>query len=142
MKILDKIKAGGEELSVNITSMIDVIFMLLIFFMVSTQFKKTSLPLELPETEETVTEEESSATKVLAVSGEGIELDGSPVSIEELEPRLSELYKANPDVAISLECEKSLPFEKVVQVLSKVQNAGISRIGIVHDTSSANDENR
>ena len=38
-----------EELVVNITSLIDVIFILLIFFMVSTQFKRSSLPLDLPK---------------------------------------------------------------------------------------------
>ncbi len=133
MGILDKIKNDSDELTVNITSMIDVIFMLLIFFMVSTQFKKSSLPLELPESEETVTEEEDNATKVLAVNNDSIELAEVPVSMDELEERLSELYKSNPQIAISLECDKTVPFERVVQVLAKVQNAGISRIGIIHD---------
>ena len=41
-----------EELVVNITSLIDVIFILLIFFMVSTQFKRSSLPLDLPRSED------------------------------------------------------------------------------------------
>lgn len=136
MSILDKIKNDGDELSVNITSMIDVIFMLLIFFMVSTQFKKSSLPLELPESEETVTEDEENSTKVLAVNNDSIELDQSPVSLENLESELSALYQANPNIAISLECDKTVPFERVVQILAKVQNAGISRIGIIHDTIS------
>lgn len=136
MGILDKIKNDGDELSVNITSMIDVIFMLLIFFMVSTQFKKSSLPLELPESEETVTEDEENSTKTLAVNNDSIELEASPVSLENLESELSALYKSNPNVAISLECDKTVPFERVVQVLAKVQNAGISRIGIIHDTIS------
>lgn len=136
MSILDKIKNDDEELSVNITSMIDVIFMLLIFFMVSTQFKKSSLPIELPESEETVTEDEENSTKVLAVNNDSIELDQSPVLLENLEQELSALYKSNPEIAISLECDKSVPFERVVQVLAKVQNAGILRIGIIHDTIS------
>lgn len=140
MGILDKIKSDSDELSVNITSMIDVIFMLLIFFMVSTQFKKSSLPLELPESEETVTEEEDNATKVLAVNNDSIELAEVPVSLDELDEKLSELYKSNPQIAISLECDKNVPFERVVQVLAKVQNAGISRIGIIHDM--INDEEK
>ena len=59
-----------EELPVNITSLIDVIFILLIFFMVTTQFKKSALPLELPASEDT-TEQDSSA-KVLAVGESGM----------------------------------------------------------------------
>lgn len=134
MNILDKIK-NEEELSVNITSMIDVIFILLVFFMVSTQFKKSALPLELPTTQESVTSQEDNSTKTLSVNNESIELDQEDVSLDELEERLTELYKSNPEIAISLECDKNVPFERVVQILSKIQNAGISKIGIIHDTT-------
>lgn len=134
MNILDKIK-NEEELSVNITSMIDVIFILLVFFMVSTQFKKSALPLELPTTQESVTSEEDNSTKTLSVNNESIELDQEDVSLNELEERLTELYKSNPEIAISLECDKNVPFERVVQILSKIQNVGISKIGIIHDTT-------
>lgn len=133
MNILDKIK-DEEELSVNITSMIDVIFILLVFFMVSTQFKKSALPLELPTTQESLTSEEDNSTKTLSVNNESIELDQEEISLAELEEQLNELYKSNPQIAISLECDKNVPFERVVQILSKIQNAGISKIGIIHDT--------
>lgn len=123
-----------EELSINITSMIDVIFILLIFFMVSTQFKKSSIPLDLPKTEDTVNEDEDKNTKVLAVNANSIELEGILISIDELKPRLEKMYQENPDIAISLECEKTLEFERVVQILTKVQEAGILKIGIIHDS--------
>ena len=123
-----------EELSINITSMIDVIFILLIFFMVSTQFKKSSIPLDLPKTEDTVNEDEDKNTKVLAVNANSIELEGTLISIDELKPRLEKMYQENPDIAISLECEKTLEFERVVQILTKVQEAGILKIGIIHDS--------
>lgn len=133
MNILNKIK-DEEELSVNITSMIDVIFILLVFFMVSTQFKKSALPLELPTTQESLSSEEDNSTKTLSVNNESIELDQEEISLAELEEQLNELYKSNPQIAISLECDKNVPFERVVQILSKIQNAGISKIGIIHDT--------
>ena len=122
-----------EELSVNITSLIDVIFILLIFFMVTTQFKKSALPLELPASEDT-TEQDSSA-KVLAVGESGMELDGKPVAAEALTGTLSALYEADPELSLSLECDKTVAFERVVQVLTYIQAAGISRIGIVHEAA-------
>ena len=125
-------KIEEEELSINITSMIDVIFILLIFFMVSTQFKKSSLPLDLPRSEDT-TQEENNTLKVLSVSKDEIQFDGIPLSMEELEEALSKYTKKAPDMAVSLECERSVDFERVVQILTKLQNAGISRIGIVHE---------
>ncbi|MGI5070752.1 biopolymer transporter ExbD [Treponema pectinovorum] len=131
---LKKLIHGEEELSVNITSMIDVIFILLIFFMISTQFKKSSLPLDLPETDKSVTTTEDNSTKVLAVNYDSIELGGEIVPFENLEEKLRTMHEQNPEVAISLECEKTVEFERVVQILTKVQNAGITRIGIIHET--------
>ena len=133
MHSLDFLHHNEEELSINITSMIDVIFILLIFFMVSTQFKKTSLPLELPKTEESTESTEDNSTKVLAVSSDSLELDGKIITMEELEPTLKHLYAENAEIALSLECERTVEFEHIVQILTKIQNAGISRIGIVHE---------
>ena len=130
---LDFLHYHEEELSINITSMIDVIFILLIFFMVSTQFKKASLPLDLPKTEESTESTEDNSTKVLAVNADKMELDGKIITMEELEPTLSKMFAENPETSLSLECERTVDFEHIVQILTKIQNAGISRIGIVHE---------
>lgn len=120
-----------EELVVNITSLIDVIFILLIFFMVSTQFKRSSLPLDLPQSEDTT--QEQNTAKVLAVTATAMELDGNAVTLDTLQDTLSALYAQNPELALSLECERTVDFERIVQILTKIQATGISRIGIVHD---------
>lgn len=131
MHKLDFLSRRDEELVVNITSLIDVIFILLIFFMVSTQFKRSSLPLDLPQSEDTT--QEQNTTKVLAVTANAIELDGNAVTLETLQATLTALYEQNPELALSLECERTVDFERIVQILTKIQAAGISRIGIVHD---------
>ena len=131
MHKLDFLSRREEELVVNITSLIDVIFILLIFFMVSTQFKRSSLPLDLPQSEDTT--QEQNTTKVLAVTANAIELDGSAITFETLQATLTALYEQNPELALSLECERTVDFERIVQILTKIQAAGISRIGIVHD---------
>lgn len=120
-----------EELVVNITSLIDVIFILLIFFMVSTQFKRSSLPLDLPQSEDTT--QEQNTAKVLAVTTTAMELDGSAVTLDTLQDTLAALYAQNPELALSLECERTVDFEHIVQILTKIQAAGISHFGIVHD---------
>jgi tonB system transport protein exbD len=127
----DFLSRYDEELVVNITSLIDVIFILLIFFMVSTQFKRSSLPLDLPQSEDTT--QEQNTAKVLAVTAETIELDGSAVTLEALQSTLAALYVRDPEIALSLECERTVDFERIVQILTKIQAAGINRIGIVHD---------
>ena len=131
MHKLDFLSRREEELVVNITSLIDVIFILLIFFMVSTQFKRSSLPLDLPQSEDTT--QEQNTTKVLAVTANAIELDGNAVTLETLQATLAALYEQNPELVLSLECERTVDFERIVQILTKIQAVGISRIGIVHD---------
>ena len=120
-----------EELVVNITSLIDVIFILLIFFMVSTQFKKSALPLDLPQSEDTT--QEHNRTKVLAVTADRMELDGDGVTLEALQDVLAAIYAREPELTLSLECERTVEFERIVQILTKIEAAGISRIGIVHE---------
>ncbi|MCR5612606.1 biopolymer transporter ExbD [Treponema sp.] len=124
-----------EELSVNITSLIDVIFILLIFFMVSTQFKKNSLSLELPQSENTEVQETKQNEKTVSVTKDKIELDGKIISIDELEAALKEVCKNNPELSVFLECDKNVDFQRVVAVLTKIQQAGITKIGIVHERS-------
>ncbi|UTC66177.1 MULTISPECIES: biopolymer transporter ExbD [unclassified Treponema] len=128
---VDSLSRHDEELVVNITSLIDVIFILLIFFMVSTQFKRSSLPLDLPQSEDTT--QEQNTTKVLAVTADAIELDGNAITLEALQAELTVLYQENSELALSLECERTVDFERIVQILTKIQAVGISRIGIVHD---------
>jgi len=120
-----------EELVVNITSLIDVIFILLIFFMVSTQFKRSSLPLDLPRSEDAT--QERNTTKVLAVTADRMELDGDGVTLEALQDVLAAIYAREPELTLSLECERTVEFERIVQILTKIEAAGISRIGIVHE---------
>ena len=127
----DAFSRYDEELVVNITSLIDVIFILLIFFMVSTQFKRSSLPLDLPRSEDAT--QERNTTKVLAVTADSMELDGDKITLEALENVLAALYAREPELALSLECERTVEFERIVQILTKIQAAGISRIGIVHE---------
>ena len=53
--------------------------------------------------------------------------------MDELESVLSETLSLIPDISVSLECDKTVNFERVVQILTKLQNAGIAKIGIVHE---------
>jgi len=60
-------------------------------------------------------------------------LDGNAVTLEVLQDALAALYAREPELALSLECERTVEFERIVQILTKIQGAGISRIGIVHE---------
>lgn len=116
----------------NLTPLIDVIFILLIFFMIATQFKQNSLPLDLPRS--SGEKREDSNAVVLAISGDGeISLRGEIVTREQLKNALYDLKQNKPDLALVLACDRNLFFETVVQILEEVKSAGIEKIGIRHD---------
>ena len=113
--------------------MIDVIFILLIFFMVSTQFKKNSLPLNLPQSSDTTQQKSDSEINVLSVTGNEIFLNGNLVDFENLYQSLILEKEKNPQASLSFECENTVEFQRVVEILTEIQRAGITRIGITHE---------
>lgn len=116
---------------INLTPLVDVIFILLIFFMIFTQFRKNAIPIDLPQSESEITEDKNSI--VLSVTNEKIEMEGEIVTIDSLTGKLLHLKNEKPDIVVTLACNQDVPFEKVVQVLEKINSAGISRMGILHD---------
>ena len=134
MNFLRKFGIVEEESLINITNMIDVIFILLIFFMVSTQFKKASIEMELPQVEDTITVSEESTVANLAVNQNQIELEGELVSIDELEGKLSALLEKNRELAVSFSADRNISYERFLEIYVKIENAGITRIAIEHES--------
>ncbi len=125
-----------EELSLNLTPLIDVVFLLLIFFMVTTTFKQAEqLGIELPQTKTTHT----------AISSSGFELGIGPkgdyvvegVSIGTSLNALEEVLraKAQPSEPLLLVGDKIAPHQSVVSAMDVASKLGITRIKIIteHD---------
>lgn len=134
MDFLKKIMNSEEELSINITSMIDVIFILLIFFMVSTQFKKTSIQMELPQVEDTIEVTKADSTVFVAINNEQIEFEQKIVTLEELTSTISKMIKENPELTVSFSGDKNINYQRFLEVYVHLENAGVTRISIEHDS--------
>lgn len=118
--------------SITIVSLIDILAILLIFFIVTSTFrKKTSqLQINLPESK-SGTQTSSSAKKniVLQVqSAEKMTLDGSPVTTATLAESLQGIQKSNPGCIVTMQADKEAPFGVIVTVLDALQAAGIKNI--------------
>jgi biopolymer transport protein ExbD len=112
----NKVNAGF-----SMSSMTDIVFLLLIFFMVtSTLISPNALKLLLPQS--------NNQTKAKAITTISITKDLSyhvnekgrliKVSFSEIEPFLQESLGDNPDIFISLHAEKSVPIEEVVKIMN------------------------
>jgi len=122
-----------EELDINITPLIDVVFLLLIFFMVSTTFERESeLGIELPETSATGEPTRKGYLEV-SVDGKGrYYVDGRPLVnrqaatlIKAMRQRVKELGE-NPPVVVS--ADGNAPHQAVMTVMDAAQQIGLDRL--------------
>ncbi|MBC8127122.1 MAG: biopolymer transporter ExbD [Gloeobacteraceae cyanobacterium ES-bin-144] len=113
---------------IAVIPMIDILFVLLVFFIVSTAFKKPrdSLRIELPTVNQIPSDKISDTRSVIAVDGLGnISLDSLTVPEGLLESYLAAYQKQNPGRKLELEADKKLPLERLLQIWDSLTKAGI-----------------
>ncbi len=113
---------------VPIVPMIDILFILLVFFIVSTTFKRPRdiLRIELPTVREIPSEQVADERSVIAVDALGnITLDSLAVPEGLLEPYLAAFQRQNPGRKLELEADKSLTIERLFGVWEALTEAGI-----------------
>ncbi|MBX3179596.1 MAG: biopolymer transporter ExbD [Candidatus Hydrogenedentes bacterium] len=111
--------------SINITSLIDVMFLLLIFFMVSSVFRDNAgIDITLPSAA-TATEQLEAPHEIRLDSGGGIEFDGeSGISMEALEARLRELLAEEPGARMALSADGGADTKDFVAVIDLARKVG------------------
>lgn len=114
---------------VPILPMIDIIFVVLVFVIVSTQQKQKRpiLRIEFPTVKEVPSESISETRSVIAVDALGnISLDGLEVPEGLLDAYLTAFQNQNPGRKLELEADRRLPLERLLTVWDSLTKAGIS----------------
>ncbi len=115
-----------------IVSLIDILAILLIFFIVSTTFRKDQprLQINLPESQsaEVVAAEKLEPLILRVRSAEEITLGPDPVALEALSAALRAARTASPDRQIAMQADREAPFGVVVKVLDALKQAGMKNI--------------
>jgi biopolymer transport protein ExbD len=118
--------------SVIIVSLIDILAILLIFFIVTTTFRKNQpqLQINLPEsrTAEQAPAENTEPAILRVKSATEITLDEKPVTLENLVDALRTLREQAPARPIAMQADREAPFGVVVRVLDALRDAGIKNI--------------
>jgi len=125
------------EVSINLTPLIDVVFLLLIFFMVSTSFSElTQLVVDLPEAEGAPAS--TNTTLLLVVDVEGnMTLDGAPVPNDArgLSEALRQLLSGNTDIPVTLSADAMTPHQYVVTAIDVAAQLNITRLTIAAENT-------
>jgi biopolymer transport protein ExbD len=113
---------------VAVIPLIDILFVLLIFFIVSTAFKKPRdvLRIELPTVREMPSDQVADSRSVIAVDALGnISLDALKVPEGLLESYLTAYQQQNPGRKLELEADRNVPLERLLKVWESLTKAGI-----------------
>jgi biopolymer transport protein ExbD len=120
------------EVTINLTPLIDVVFLLLIFFMVSTSFSElTQLTVSLPEAEG-VTADADRPLILTIDSGGNMSLNGEvvPSDAAGLYLALSDQVDGNSDISLTLSADALTPHQYVVTAMDVASRLGLSRVTI------------
>ena len=122
-----------EPPTLNLTSMIDVVFLLIIFFMVGTKFTELErqVGLEVPEVSEVKALTPAPERRVINVFNDGhIELDREAVTLEELVRRLAQAQSEYAELGVLVRGDAEGAFQNVASVLAACREAGVTDLGI------------
>jgi biopolymer transport protein ExbD len=116
----------------NVTPMLDLAFVLLIIFMITTPLMENSVDLVIPSSQAAAHAVDPAAVQTISINREAaIELNGIPTVLETLEGQLLALKEAKPELAVVIRSDKELPVQKLIDVMDSVQRAKINKVGVV-----------
>jgi biopolymer transport protein ExbD len=116
---------------INITPLLDLAFVLLIIFMITTPLLENSVNLVIPSSGAANPPVNPSQVQTISIDrAEVIKLNNEQLDPDTLTARLVELKRANPDVAVVIRPDRELPVQKLVNLMDALQRAEITKVGI------------
>jgi biopolymer transport protein ExbD len=116
----------------NVTPLLDLAFVLLIIFMITTPLMEKSVDVVLPSTNAARNSIDPGAVQTVVLHrDEQIDLNGVPVALADLQGELERLRATLPEVAVVIRSHRDLAVQRLVDVMDAVQRAKITKVGVV-----------
>ena len=116
---------------INVTPFVDVMLVLLIIFMVTAPLMTVGIPVDLPKTEASSIHDKTEPLTV-SIDAEGkVYLQETIIELENLVPKLLAITGENPDARIYVRGDRSLRYERIMQVMGVVNSAGYRKVALL-----------
>jgi len=122
-----------ELISINITPLIDIVFLLLVFFMLATSFiQKSTIEINL-SSGKTVKIDNAKNTAVVILNKKGlIYLNNKLIKVTNIRNEINNIVEKNPKYRILIKSHKKVPVQKVIRLIEEVRLAGTDNIKLVN----------
>ena len=118
----------GEAGEVNLTPMLDVVFIMLIFFIVTTSFIRES-GVEIQRPESSATSPQPDAQVMVAITPEGaVWVDGKPVDLHRVGGKVADLVSGEGSVVIQADRESTTGL--LIEVMDRIREAGVEQVAV------------
>jgi biopolymer transport protein ExbD len=122
---------------INLTSLLDVTFVLLIAFIIVAPSLKYGIDLDLPTIQQGAPQLEQNQSRIVTItvprSSNGIQqffFNNELVTLDEIETRLRQLTQQGRTPSVEIEADRELSYETFVQVVAALRRAGIEAVGL------------
>jgi len=126
----------NTEQEINMSPLIDMVFILLIFFMVSATFvKDMNLEIQRPKASSS-TPASSKAIRVYIANNGETYLDNQPVRSWVIQSRLRDLLRQGTSDSVLIVTDENVPASKLIEVVDQCRLAGAKDVGVVTEQES------
>ena len=123
-----------EEAEINITPMLDVVFIMLIFFIVTASFvKESGLEVNRPDAPTAVKKENANILVAIGASNE-IWINRRRIAPRAVRANIERMHAENPEGAVIIQADKKAFTETLVLVMDSARQAGVFNVSIAAET--------
>lgn len=120
-----------DEVQLDITPLVDVVFLLLIFFMLSTTLSiNPGIKVDLPKASAKQVKKKKTTVRIAIEASGRIYADGKKISLQKLNGIFSGLAKKDPETLVIIEADKKVYHGVVVKVMDAAKISGLNKLAI------------
>jgi biopolymer transport protein ExbD len=124
-------RGHGTMAELNITPLLDLVFVLLVIFIITTPQLMNNLEMNLPSPKPPPKSDQKPKFTRIAIDAKGqITLDDRTVTLAQLKDRLAALKAENPDPAVVVKGSDEVEYQGMVSVLDTLQSLDINKVGL------------